>query len=294
MRTRMCCIRMSWVSISIPARMRVMPGEGAVCPAIVRKGSAITSGFMFRSMTPATSNTTIRGPLVSIAARNEPGPSGLRLVTRRILPPRPAGVSIPKPCAPGKTGGAATNGSATTLNRSAWTIRIISPFGLPLKLETHRRAESSRAGRIERAARPRNVRIPADPGDHAIRAGLVDRHRWIVVVRVIQHVDGRHLPTERHPLADPEHFENAGVPDVRIRPDDDAARGSSEIRARRSKSGQIEPLIDASLPIREVAVAEDIRPDGDGRGCRGGGISRARRIGPGPQGGEEAARPVGV
>jgi hypothetical protein len=53
-------------------------------PATVTKGSEITSGFALRSMTPATSKTMMRGPLVSSAARKEPGPSAPSVVTRRI------------------------------------------------------------------------------------------------------------------------------------------------------------------------------------------------------------------
>ena len=47
------------------------------------------------SMTPPTSNTTVRGPGVSIAALSEPGPSAARLVTRRICPPAPPRVAVP-------------------------------------------------------------------------------------------------------------------------------------------------------------------------------------------------------
>jgi hypothetical protein len=55
-------------------------------------------------ITPLTSKTTIRGPAAAQASCNEPGPSGLRLVTIMTLPPRPPGVSQPQPSAPGNTG----------------------------------------------------------------------------------------------------------------------------------------------------------------------------------------------
>ena len=40
-RTRMCCTITSCVTMSMPPRMNVMPGDGAVWPAMVRKGSRI-------------------------------------------------------------------------------------------------------------------------------------------------------------------------------------------------------------------------------------------------------------
>src|SRR5690606_20497775 len=57
-------------------------------------------------MTPDTSKTQIRGPDAFTHACSEPLPLALRLVTRMILPPRPAGVSIPNPTASGMTGSA--------------------------------------------------------------------------------------------------------------------------------------------------------------------------------------------
>ena len=101
-RTRMWRRTTSWVRMSMPPRIRVMPGDGAVWPAMVRKGSVMSSVVSPMSITPATSNTTIRGPRVSIAARKEPGPAGLRLVTRTIAPPRPPAVCAAQPAAPGK------------------------------------------------------------------------------------------------------------------------------------------------------------------------------------------------
>ena len=56
-----------------------MPGDGAVWPAIVRNGSLISMSSRPRSITPATSNTTMRGPWVSIASRSEPGPRGIEV-----------------------------------------------------------------------------------------------------------------------------------------------------------------------------------------------------------------------
>ncbi len=43
-RTRMCWMMTSCVATSKPPRMKVMPGEGAVCPAMVRKGSRRRDG----------------------------------------------------------------------------------------------------------------------------------------------------------------------------------------------------------------------------------------------------------
>jgi len=85
----MCCTRTSWVVMRTLPRMRVMPGDGAVCPAMVTKGSSMTSVLCSKSITPPTSKTTRRGPCASSAARSEPGPSASRFVTRRMCPSSP-------------------------------------------------------------------------------------------------------------------------------------------------------------------------------------------------------------
>ena len=109
-RKRRCWITTSCVRTSVSAFTTVMPGLGAVWPAMVRKGWRISSGRPFMSITPPTSKTTVRGPGVSMAAFKEPGPSAARVVTRRIWPPLPPvvavqpGVSMPpllKRCAGG-------------------------------------------------------------------------------------------------------------------------------------------------------------------------------------------------
>src|SRR5688572_24563172 len=56
------------------------------------------------TIAPDTSNMQVRGPVASMQAFSEPVPLALRLVTRWTAPPRPAGVLIPKPAAPGITG----------------------------------------------------------------------------------------------------------------------------------------------------------------------------------------------
>ena len=53
------------------------------------------------SMTPPTSNTTMRGPFASSAAFRLPGPSAASVVTRMTRPPRPPGVVDAQPTAPG-------------------------------------------------------------------------------------------------------------------------------------------------------------------------------------------------
>ncbi len=82
-----------------------MPGDGAVWPAMVRNGSLRRSVVLSRSMTPPTSNTTIRGPDVSSASRREPGPEDSRFVTGTMRPPRPPGVAAAQPTAPGNAPG---------------------------------------------------------------------------------------------------------------------------------------------------------------------------------------------
>src|SRR2546430_15821195 len=72
-----------------------------------------------RSIIPPTSKITVRGPVASSAARNDPAPASLRFVTRRIAPPRPAGDVVPNPAAPGKTGKAPATGRETSCPRHA-------------------------------------------------------------------------------------------------------------------------------------------------------------------------------
>ena len=91
----------------MPPSISVMPGEGAVCPAIVTFGSVIRSVWRSRSMTPPTSNTMMRGSAAASAARNEPSPSLASVVTLMMRPPRPPGVVAAQPTAPGNASGAA-------------------------------------------------------------------------------------------------------------------------------------------------------------------------------------------
>jgi hypothetical protein len=93
-RTRRCWIRMceAWMRIAAPRIM--MPGDGAVCPAIVRRSLRIMRSAV-RRMVPDTSNTQTRGPVASMQALREPAPLAFTLVTRWTVPPRPAVVSMP-------------------------------------------------------------------------------------------------------------------------------------------------------------------------------------------------------
>jgi hypothetical protein len=75
-----------------PPRMSVMPGDGEVCPATVTNGSSMVNVRWARSITPPTSNTTMRGPWACSAACSEPGPSASRLVTVSTRPPCPPSV----------------------------------------------------------------------------------------------------------------------------------------------------------------------------------------------------------
>lgn len=88
------------------------------------------------AIVPDISNTTIRGPEAVTAALNDPGPESLRLVTRRMAPPRPAIVFAPKPSAPGNTGRA--NAELVTVNPNirlgsqaqiCFSDFIIPPYG---------------------------------------------------------------------------------------------------------------------------------------------------------------------
>src|SRR6478735_7654457 len=85
-----------------------------------------------RSITPPTSNTTVRGPFASTAVLNEPGPAALRLVTRMIAPPRPPGVSAAQPTAPGNASACAAvaakaPASAAMINRIRFTMPLPAP-----------------------------------------------------------------------------------------------------------------------------------------------------------------------
>src|SRR6185503_9323544 len=106
-RTRRCCSTTSCVSTSMPPSISVIPGEGAVCPAIVTFGSVMRSVWRSRSMTPPTSKTMMRGSPRASAARNEPSPSLASEVTLTMRPPRPPGVVAAQPTAPGNASGAA-------------------------------------------------------------------------------------------------------------------------------------------------------------------------------------------
>src|SRR5690554_5616158 len=82
---------------------------------------------------PDTSNTHTRGPEASTQARREPLPESFRLVTLYISPPRPAGVDIPKPAAPGITGTACAAWAAVaspSANNAGHTADLIISYPL--------------------------------------------------------------------------------------------------------------------------------------------------------------------
>lgn len=84
--------------------MNVTP-PGLLCPSTVTWLCASARAMSPpRSITPDTRKTMIRGQVDNIAARNEPGPDPLSVVTTITTPPRPPVVSVPKPCAPGNAG----------------------------------------------------------------------------------------------------------------------------------------------------------------------------------------------
>src|SRR5688500_9993930 len=157
----------------VPPR-RVMPGDGAVCPATVTYGLEITR-FAPTRMVPETSKMMTRGPLAASASRREPGPALLRLVTRMISPPRPARVVEPKPCAPGKAGrpldgggdGDVGGGAATTVIAAVSLIPSLSAktFALPAVTPVTRPLPATVATRgfrlVQVMARPVSVAPPA-------------------------------------------------------------------------------------------------------------------------------------
>ena len=88
-RMRMCRMMTSFVLTPRPPLMRVMPGLGAVSPAMVTWEFEIFSERPPRSITPATANSITRGPLAAMASANEPAPLDASVVTRMTLPSAP-------------------------------------------------------------------------------------------------------------------------------------------------------------------------------------------------------------
>lgn len=58
----------------------MMPGDGAVWPAIVMFGFLIVRSFV-SLIVPETSKTQTRGPLAFTHARNDPSPESFKFVT---------------------------------------------------------------------------------------------------------------------------------------------------------------------------------------------------------------------
>ena len=79
-RTRMCWMSTSDVVIRMPAPRIMMPGEGAVWPAM-RSCELRMMRSEVNLITPDTSNTQVRGPLASMQALSEPEPLAFTLVT---------------------------------------------------------------------------------------------------------------------------------------------------------------------------------------------------------------------
>lgn len=110
-RMAICCIKTLWVDILMPAFVRVTPGSGAVCPAMVMNGedTVISRESL---MTPPTEKMQVRGPRASAHARRLPLPRSERLVTLKIVVrgmlrfrPLPATVNVPNPVRFGTMGG---------------------------------------------------------------------------------------------------------------------------------------------------------------------------------------------
>ena len=70
-RTFICCINTLLASVLIPAPLMIIPGDGAVCPAIVRKGLVILRALVDQII-PPTSNIHVLEPLASTHWRNDP------------------------------------------------------------------------------------------------------------------------------------------------------------------------------------------------------------------------------
>ena len=82
------------------------------------------STSLWRVIVPETRNTMMRRPEASAARRKLPGPRSARVVTIMTRPPRPPGVSVPQPSAPGKAFGAARLGGAGAFGPAAVTVLV--------------------------------------------------------------------------------------------------------------------------------------------------------------------------
>ena len=123
--TRKWRMMTSCVFTLIPPRRMVMPGEGAVWPAMVTCGWVMVSEDLSRSIAPPTSNTMIRGPSRSSASARLPGPSLASVVTRTICPPAPPSVGSAAFTA---TGEAITNTHSASRQFTIYFMTVSSPL----------------------------------------------------------------------------------------------------------------------------------------------------------------------
>jgi hypothetical protein len=115
--------------------------------------------FVAKVMVPPVLNTTILGPLASIAALKLPAPESLRLVTSITRPTLPPGVFAPKPSAPGKAGTEAAptkSGEKRIMPLSAVNVRRnffnVYPLTIgPAVVRIHRKAFSRRSIEFHRS-----------------------------------------------------------------------------------------------------------------------------------------------
>src|SRR5688572_1801436 len=122
-----------------------------------------------RSITPETRKTMIRRWVLIIAARNEPGPDPLRLVTTSTTPPRPPVVSVPKPCAPGNAGRACAawawrrKGARRAAHDTKVTGTLIGLLArlLSARPGSHGRIEAEAGGRLQRHRLPHEAPVPS-------------------------------------------------------------------------------------------------------------------------------------
>lgn len=102
-RHRMCRTMTLSAAIARAWFFKQMPSPGADWPAMVIYGLVIAIDD-FKATVPDTLKITVLGQSVFTASRRLPGPSSLRFVTKKTLPPRPPIDWAPKPSAAGKAG----------------------------------------------------------------------------------------------------------------------------------------------------------------------------------------------
>ncbi len=105
--------------------------------------------------------------------------------------------------------------------------------------------------------------------DHAGARSIGDVRGRRTPIRMIERVDGGHLPTELRPFGEPKILVQPQVPEVDARADDRAlGRCSEPSQWWLCESARVKPVIDGALSTWQIRVAKNVRADRDLRRCR--------------------------